>query len=936
MPAGNVGARAPVDEGKFARGESADGGSRSGSGAAVCDGYAASRKGTIVGRYGTVMSKMRIYELARELGVDNKVVIDKAIELGMSGKASHSNSLDADEADQIRRAIIRQAIGVAPESETVTTRVDKVSGATEAIVEKRKGNVIRRRKQSPEELAEAAAAAEAAAPEPVPAQQETAVPQGKFAEADALFKEAAAPAAVEEEEAEQALPEPEAAQVESEPAVAAQPEATPVAAEPVAAAPAVEEVRKGPGPKVLGKIELPQRRPPRPVDATRSGGAAVAVATFPDEAEEEREGGPRKGAAAKKKSRKREFSRGDLIDYEGRDVRRLGRARGKTKDAADDRRTSQEVTTPKQSKRVVKMDEAISVGELARQMSLKAGEVISKLIELGVMATINQIIDQDTATIVAEEFGFQVESTTFDESVILDSGPADSAESLKIRPPIVTVMGHVDHGKTSLLDAIRKTSVAAKEHGGITQHIGAYQVVLEDGRSICFLDTPGHAAFTSMRARGAQITDIVILVVAADDGVMPQTIEAINHAKAAGVAIVVAVNKVDKGGANPDRVKQQLVEHGLQPEDWGGDTMYFPVSALKGTGIKEMLEGLLLLAEVKELRANPDRKARGTIVEARQEKGRGTVATVLVQAGTLRVGEIFVAGANYGRVRSMTDDNGNRIESAGPSTPVEITGLDAVPEAGDDFLVVDTEADARDVAANRAQIKSQKAQRALATGPITLEEFARRANNLAAAELNVILKADVHGSVEAVKDAVEKLSTPKVKVRVLHAAVGGISESDVQLAIASKAIVIGFGVRADARATADAENSGVQLRFYRVIYELIDDVKLAMAGLLEPIKEEVRIGRAEVRETFAVPKLGVVAGSYVADGIIRRGALLRLLRDSRVIHEGKMASLRRFKDDVREVASGFECGIGIEGYNDIKTGDVIEVFEIKETAASID
>ncbi|MBN8548465.1 MAG: translation initiation factor IF-2 [Deltaproteobacteria bacterium] len=881
------------------------------------------------------MSKMRIYELARELGVDNKVVIDKATELGMSGKASHSNSLDSDEADTIRRAIIRQAIGVAPERETVTTRVDKVSGATEAIVEKRKGNVIRRRKAASDEISEGTPAESVEAAPAAPAEVEETKAQGKFAEADALFKHGASEPTntdqLQEEPVVEASVEVQEVDVVTETVETEEPRAA--VAAPAAA---VEEVKKGPGPRVLGKIELPQKRVVRP-EASRSGVApATNLATVPvDETEEEGEA-RRKGAAAKKKTRKREFSRGDLVDYEGRDVRRLGRSRARGKDAAEDLKPNQEVTTPKQSKRVVKMDEAISVGELARQMSVKASEIIAKLIELGVMATINQIIDQDTATIVAEEFGFQVESTTFDEAAIVDAGPSDSPESLKPRPPVVTVMGHVDHGKTSLLDTIRQTSVAAKEHGGITQHIGAYRVVLEDGRSVCFLDTPGHAAFTAMRARGAQITDIVILVVAADDGVMPQTIEAINHAKAAKVTIAVAVNKVDKGGANIDRIKQQLVEHGLQPEDWGGDTMFFPVSALKKTGIKELLEGILLIAEVKELKANPDRKARGTIIEARQEIGRGTVATLLVQAGTLRVGEIFVAGANYGRVRSMKDDNGQKIDSAGPSTPVEITGLDSVPEAGEDFLVVESEADAREVAANRASIKSAKSQRALATGPITLEEFARRANNMAAAELNVILKADVHGSVEAAKDSIEKLSTPKVKVRVLHAAVGGINESDIQLAIASKAIVIGFGVRADNRATADAESLGIQLRFYRIIYELIDDVKKAMAGLLDPIKEEVRIGRVEVRETFSVPKLGTVAGSYVTEGTVRRGAFVRLLRDSRVVHEGKMASLRRFKDDVKEVQSGFECGIGIEGYNDIKTGDMLEIFEIKETAATLD
>jgi translation initiation factor IF-2 len=431
------------------------------------------------------------------------------------------------------------------------------------------------------------------------------------------------------------------------------------------------------------------------------------------------------------------------------------------------------------------------------------------------------------------------------------------------------------------------------------------------------------------------VTDIVVLVVAADDGVMPQTKEAINHAQAAKVPIVVAVNKMDKQDANPDRVKTQLAELGLQPEDWGGDTMFFPISALRGDGIESLLEGILLLAEVKELKANPNRRAKGTVIESRQDRGRGVVATVLVQAGTLRVGDIFVSGAEYGRVRTMSDYRGERSEQAGPSTPVEITGLNGMPASGDDFFVVESEADAREVAGNRAEVKASR-ERALASGPISLEEFAKRATNQAAQELNVILKADVQGSVEAVKHSIERLSGDKVKVRVLHAAVGGVNESDVQLAIASRAIIVGFGVRAEQRAMADAEQSGIEIRFYRVIYELLDDVKKAMVGLLEPIKQESGLGRVEVRETFTVPKIGTIAGCYVTGGIIKRNAHARLLRDNRVIHEGKLGSLRRFKDDVKEVQAGFECGIGLDGFNDVKIGDVIEVFEIKEIEATLD
>jgi translation initiation factor IF-2 len=516
----------------------------------------------------------------------------------------------------------------------------------------------------------------------------------------------------------------------------------------------------------------------------------------------------------------------------------------------------------------------------------------------------------------------------------MDEGPDEEA-NLVSRPPVVTVMGHVDHGKTSLLDAIRKTTVASREAGGITQHIGAYSVTLEDGRVISFIDTPGHAAFTSMRARGAQVTDIVILVVAADDGVMPQTIEAINHAKAAGVPILVAVNKMDKHDANPDRVKQQLVEHGLQPEDWGGDTMYFPISAIKGTGIEGLLEGVLLVAEMKELRANPNRRAKGTVIEARQDRGRGTVATVLVQNGTLRIGDVFVVGACSGRIRAMLNHLGDRVTEATPSTPVEISGIDGMPTAGDDFFVVETEGAAREIASNRAE-KVALAERMHASGPISLEEFARRANNMVAVELNLVIKADVIGSLEAVRVAVEQLSTHKVKVKVIHGGVGGITESDIQLGIASKAIVIGFGVRGEPRALSEAENNRVEVRFYRVIYELIDDVKRAMVGLLAPIREEVALGRVDVRDTFSVPKIGTVAGCFVADGIVKRGCYARVLRDSKVIYQGRLGSLRRFKDDVKQVQSGYECGISVENFNDVKVGDVIEVFEYRETEASLD
>lgn len=920
------------------------------------------------------MSKLRIYELAKELGVDNKVIISKATELGFHGKSSHSSSLDADEADQIRRAIIRQSFAVR-DSEKVTVRVDKVTGATEAIVEKRKGNVIRRRKQDSGSSAEGSAAggredethklgaevseeteheaqqqpvaeshhAESAVEAPaVEMQTEEVAPVAESVEASETVQETMGEASevsqIQESEVVSEVSQPaveETPLAEEEPSQPAEAQA----AASVEVAAAVQ--KKTIGPRVLGRIELPQKKATATsaarAETRKAGPYAAVVAAVPEIEEEEEDKKSRKGAF-KKKGLKREISRIDLLDYEGGETRRAGRVGGKSKrkEAEEEKKAAQPEVKVKAGKRVIKMADTITVGEMAKQMSVKSGEVIAKLMQFGVLATINQVLDSDIAGVVAEEFEYQIESTSFDEAAALEDKAAEDPALAKPRPPVVTVMGHVDHGKTSLLDAIRKASVAAREHGGITQHIGAYSVKMEDGRSISFIDTPGHAAFTSMRARGAKVTDIVILVVAADDGVMPQTIEAINHAKAAGVPIVVAVNKIDKHEANPDRVRQQLIEHGLQPEDWGGDTIFCNVSAIKGTGLKEMLESVLLVAEMKELRANPDTRARGAVVEVKQDRGRGTVATVLVQSGTLRVGDVFVAGAEVGRVRSMSDCLGEKVEAAGPSMPVEITGIAGIPLAGDDFFVLESEAKAREVAADRAQKLLIREQRASAMGPLSLESFAKRANDMAAMELNVIIKADVQGSVEAVRDSVEKLSTGKVRVKVIHAAVGGINESDVQLAIASQALILGFGVRSEVRAAAEAEAAGIEMRFYRIIYELLDDVRKAMAGKLAPIKQEVSLGRVEVRDTFSVPKVGTVAGCYVVDGSVKRGAFIRLVRDSRVIHEGRMSSLKRFKDDVREVQSGYECGIGIDNYNDVKAGDIIEVFEYKEIAASLD
>ena len=576
----------------------------------------------------------------------------------------------------------------------------------------------------------------------------------------------------------------------------------------------------------------------------------------------------------------------------------------------------------------VMIPDEISVGELASRMKRTAADVIKGLIKLGVMASISEVIDYDTAAIVAEEMGCKVEKevhVTIEEQLFDEH--EDKEEELQPRDPVVVVMGHVDHGKTSLLDAIRKTKVIEGEAGGITQHIGAYRVEIS-GKPITFLDTPGHAAFTSMRARGAQVTDIAILVVAADDGIMPQTVEAINHAKAANVPIIVAVNKIDKQGANPDRVLQQLTEYELVPEEWGGQTIVCNISAKSGQGIDNLLEMVLLTAEMADLKANPNRKAHGTVIEAKLDKGRGPVATLLVQNGTLHAGDTVIAGTSVGRVRAMTNDDGRKIESAGPSVPVEIIGLAEVPGAGDIFDAVDDEKMARELVEQRKD--KEKEERNKLFHKVTLDNLFDSIQQGEMKELNIIVKADVQGSVEAVRSSLEKLSNDEVRVRVIHGAVGAINESDVMLAAASGAIIVGFNVRPDRTATESAAQQGVDMRMYRVIYDAIEEMEQAMKGMLEPKFKEVVLGHAEVRQVFRITGAGAVAGCYVQDGKIQRNAEVRVVRDGIVFHEGHLNTLKRFKDDVKEVATSYECGMSIENYNDIKEGDIIECFVMEE------
>ena len=587
-----------------------------------------------------------------------------------------------------------------------------------------------------------------------------------------------------------------------------------------------------------------------------------------------------------------------------------------------------EMERQRRQKLEITIPDEIQVGELAARLKVTAAEVIKRLMSLGVMASVTEVIDYDTAAMVAMEIGAKVEKEvilTIEDRLIDDS--EDNDENLQERSPVVVVMGHVDHGKTSLLDVIRHTNVTSTEAGGITQHIGAYRVMV-NGRPITFLDTPGHEAFTSMRARGAQVTDIAILVVAADDGIMPQTVEAINHAKAAGVSIIVAINKMDKDTANPDKVKQELTEHELVPEEWGGDVICVPVSAVTKQGIDTLLEMVQLVADMKELKANPDRLAKGTVIEAKLDKGRGPVATVLVQNGTLHTGDVIIAGTALGHVRVMRDDLGRQVEQAGPSVPVEITGLAEVPSAGDTFNAVEDVRLARELVEQRRHKQKEEAFKSYQK--VTLDNLFSQIAEGEMKELPIIVKADVMGSVEAVRQSLEKISNDEVRVRVIHGAVGAVSESDVMLAEASNAIIVGFNVRPDPVAKENAEQSGVEIRLYRIIYDAIDDVTSALKGMLAPKYKDVDLGRAEIRQVYKITGVGVVAGCYVLEGKITRNANIRVVRDGIIIADDKLSSLKRFKDDVREVAAGYECGMTMEKFNDIKEGDILEAYVVEE------
>lgn len=848
------------------------------------------------------MPKKRVYELAKELGLETKDLITHLERIGITVK-SHSSSLEDSEVERIKSELLAKE--------------------PKQIVEQRiKSTVIRRRAirapleetqaiEEPEEKAEIQVKIES--------EEKKETPAAAGAETEVAITEAGSVIAKKETPKEETKPEKIETKVEpgiEVPVVEKpKPQIIPVRPPVIArhritkAEPKKEIPPKAPlKPGEKAVVPPPEKTIKREFEKPKKKGKVPVEVLI----EEEKEAPRRKILEKKieKKLRKQDDDR-EVIFTKWRDDKKVAPVKMK----------KTEITIPKAIKRRIKIGETISVGDLARRMGVKAGEVINKLMAMGVMATINQPIDYDIATLIAGECNFQVESieTEFDESILKTKA---TPENLKPRAPVVTIMGHVDHGKTSLLDAIRQTNVIAGEAGGITQAIGAYHVHIND-RDIVFLDTPGHEAFTAMRARGAQVTDIVVLVVAADDGVMGQTIEAINHSKVAGVPIIVAINKIDKPGAEPEKIKQALTEHGLLSEQWGGDTIFCEVSAKKKIGIETLLEMILLQADVLELKADPDRSAQGVIIEAKLDRGRGPVATVLIQQGTLHEGDAFVSKTEFGRVRAMNNDQGRRVKEARPSTPVEVIGFSSVPQTGADFFVVEDEKKARNIA--DYWLRKTREKELSASSKITLEQLYQKIKE-GVKDFNVIIKADVQGSIEAISDALHKLSTEDVRLKLIHSSTGAISETDVMLASASNAIIIGFNVRPDARVVEIAQAEGVEIKLYDIIYNVIADVRAAMEGLLEPEYKEVVLGRAEVRETFKVPKVGTIAGCYVTDGKIIRSGGLKLVRDSVVIFDGKILSLKRFKDDAKEVQTGFECGISIEGFNDIHVGDIIEAY----------
>ncbi|RPJ17634.1 MAG: translation initiation factor IF-2 [Desulfobacteraceae bacterium] len=885
------------------------------------------------------MAKIRVYELARDLNMTNQALLDRIRSMDIDVK-SHISSLDDETAAKIKAGI--HAPVVIPE-DVEETRV--------------KPTIIRRRKIVVQAEAE---------PEPEP---EAASPAPELPAEEALEKEAVAPE-IDEKEIVETAPvevkpqEPELIKEEQ------QKQQVVKALKPVKA---VKKARKDTPAKILRLPEIPRAvepvievkpaklsvppektEPAAPVPAsetvtTHIPGTKTTVEITPELLRKPAhdKAVPKKDPLVPEKKKKKDKDKvEDELDV--RDKKLFKKKIFKKKEIVEaedlyapqprirkDKKASKikvlqaqkpQITVPKAIKRRIKIDDAIVLSDLAKRMGIKSGEMIKTLMGMGVLATVNQTIDFDTAALVATEFNYEVERASFEESSFIKT-EKDDPGSLIGRPPVVTIMGHVDHGKTSLLDVIRKTKITEIEAGGITQHIGAYHVSTDNGQ-IVFLDTPGHEAFTAMRARGAKVTDIVVLVVAADDGVKPQTVEAVNHSKAAGVQIIVAVNKIDKPEADIERVKRELADLGLVPEEWGGDTPFIKVSAKQRIGINDLLEMIILQAEVLELKANPNKLAFGHVVEAKLDSGRGPVATVLISEGTLHTGESVVCGIHYGKVRALLNDRGMKVSEAGPSIPVEVIGLSGVPMAGDELISLADEKDAKQVSTYR--IQRQRAKELAKTSRLSLENLFARIQEGQVKNLTLILKADVNGSIEAIRDSLNKLSNKEVKIDIIHSGTGAITESDVSLAAVSNAIIIGFNVRPSSKVQSIANDENVDIRYYNIIYNVIKDIKDSIVGLMSSTFIERVLGRAQVREIFHVPKIGTIAGSYVTEGKIERGRQIRLIRDGIVCFEGKNSSLRRFKDDAKEISSGFECGIGIENYNDIKVGDIIEFYYMEE------
>ena len=852
---------------------------------------------------------MRVYELAKQLGMENRELIPELKRLGIpvaSASGARVEGAVRVVCEELRwKGRGGEAVSGGHEAKKMV-RSSKEPGASHERghaaaheeppkPDKKRILIKKKREEGAEDVAASLAAAEAAFAPVAPAGTEASV---------------VAPAAGPDAEAIEAAP------------------VEPAPPEELVSPPPVVTVSEEP---LVKPVQVPQVTAP-PLDALATAKKKSAAT----EAMESEAAAREKLKKAKKAPRTREEDEAKFKNDATRwgDLRAIPVQRREDRSKHIHHASPTEVTKPR--KKSVKLSAGVSVKEFAELIGQRPADVVRKLMEMGQMVTFNQSINLEAASLIAEEYGTRVEVSTekVGEALLEEAAQSSGEEHAVLRPPVVTIMGHVDHGKTSLLDAIRLTKVAEGEAGGITQHIGAYIVGVR-GKQVTFLDTPGHEAFTAMRARGAKATDIVILVVAADDGVMPQTVEAIHHAKAAGVPLIVAINKVDKPGANIDRVKNALTEHGLVPEPWGGDTIMVEVSAKQRTGLDQLLEMILLQAEVLELKADPSRMAKGLVIEAKLDRGRGPIATVLVQSGTLHVGDAFVVGNFSGRVRALVTDTGSKTTEAGPSVPVEVIGLPGVPSAGDLFTIVKDERVAREIAQERAM--KQRAADLAGPAKVSLDDLFAKIQEGNVKELPIVIKADVQGSAEALAAAVEKMPAGAVKLRVMHTGVGGITETDILLAAASKAIVIGFNIRPEPKAAALAEREGVDVRLYSIIYDALNDIRAAMEGLLEPTLKERVLGRAEVRQMFTIPKAGLVAGCYVVDGVISRASVgVRVIRDSVVAYEGKLGSLRRFKDDVREVQQGYECGITVENFNDLKAGDIIEAYVVDKIAAKLE